>query len=99
MTPFSAPIHTPATLREVATQIKVPEKRLISIMHSQWEEYIQPHNRLHDGYIHRIFEVIFGWECVPNLIKQRMENEASPAKSKKQTQENSYSNIRKNKFF
>lgn len=72
------PIHTPATLKEVAIKIRVPEKRLISIMRTEWEEYIQPQNRLHDGYIHKIFEAIFGWDCVPHLIKQRTDNQNTP---------------------
>lgn len=61
-------IHTPATVRSVATALNRSPGELIRLMREKWEEYLQPHQRLHDGYIIKIVEHLYGWKCVPALI-------------------------------
>ena len=70
-------IHTPTTVRSVARSLNRSPNELIAIMRSQWGEYLQPRDRLHDGYIIKIFEYIYGWKCIPALVRSKNESTKS----------------------
>ena len=64
-------INTPCTVGTVAKTLNTQPERLIQIMREQWEEYLQPHDRLHNGYILKIIDYLYGWNCTAHFISSQ----------------------------